>query len=100
MGHVPIKDLGAKLDAGDRPPRPTAYPVPEYVWKMMELCWSQETIDRPAFSEITMILGIFQDADIGTLQEVGTELTERGFILGSNFSKWPGLIERLVEILT
>jgi hypothetical protein len=67
---------------------------------MMELCWSHDTIERPAFSEMTMILGIFQEADLEALQEVSAELTDRGYILGSNLDKWPGLMERLVEILT
>lgn len=66
----------------------------------MELCWSLNTIDRPSFSEITMVLGLFQDADLETLQEISREFSESGYILRSNISKWPGLLERLVEILT
>jgi hypothetical protein len=64
----------------------------------MELCWSLNTIDRPSFSEITMALGLFQNPDLETLQEINRELNE-GSIFHPNLIKWPGLLERLVRTL-
>lgn len=97
---MPIKDLSDKLESGERPSRPTAHAVPEYIWKMMENCWQLNTIDRPSFSEITMVLGIYQEADLETLQEISREFTEGDYALRSRFSTWPGLLERLMQILT
>lgn len=99
LSHIAIPDLSDKLESGERPPKPTAHIPPDYVWKMMELCWSLNTIDRPSFSEITMILGIFQDPDLETIQEINRELNEGG-IFRPNLTKSPGLLERLVQILT
>jgi len=98
LGHIAIADLSDKLEAGERPPRPSAHAVPDYIWKTMELCWSLNTIDRPSFSEITMALGLFQDPDLETLQEINRELNE-GVIFRPNLIKWPGLLERLVQTL-
>lgn len=97
--HVATSDLSDKLESGERPPKPTAHEPPDYVWMMMELCWSLYTLERPSFSEITMVLGIFQDPDLETIEEMNRELDE-GRIFRPNLTKWPGLLKRLVYILT
>lgn len=98
LGHIPTAKLSDKLEAGERPPRPSSHHVPDYVWKEMETCWSLNIIDRPSFSEITLVLGIFQNPELETLQEIRHALGEQQTFLHS-LIKYPGFLERLVQIL-
>ncbi|KAF8323180.1 kinase-like protein, partial [Clavulina sp. PMI_390] len=78
LGHIAITDLSEKLESGERPAKPTATVPPNHIWKMMEMCWSLDTISRPNFSEITSVLGIFQEPDPETIREINKELTDGG----------------------
>lgn len=99
LGHIPVEKLSETLEAGERPQRPTSHAVPDYIWKMMELCWSLNTIKRPSFSEITMYLGLYQDPDLETLQEIRLLLKENR-VFTVKLNEWPSFLERLIQILT
>lgn len=43
-----------------------------------------------------MVLGIFQNPDVKTIQEMSKELPE---IRAADLTKWPGFLERLVQVL-
>jgi hypothetical protein len=51
--------------AGVRPSRPAGDLIPEYIWKIMQQCWSQDFKERPSILgivlELTMRPGTFPD---------------------------------------
>ncbi|KAF8216397.1 kinase-like domain-containing protein, partial [Mycena galopus ATCC 62051] len=97
-GKIPLveiaaEDLGQRLRDGTRPSRVDA--IPDSAWTIMERCWTHEPIARPTFSQLCLVLGVFQDSDIESLQQA----SEADWS-GSELSGWPGLAERLIGILT
>lgn len=96
LGHIPVSDLSDKLESGERPSKPVAHKPPEHIWKMMELCWDFDTLKRPLFSETTTALGFFEEMDNETVDEISATLESSS----PDLSKWPGLLKRLVKILT
>ncbi|KAJ6582047.1 kinase-like domain-containing protein, partial [Mycena capillaripes] len=56
-GRVPFfgcKDIvvPGNVMAGKRPPRPSSPVVPDHLWDLIEVCWSQEPIARPSMENV------------------------------------------------
>ncbi|KAF7354936.1 Protein kinase domain-containing protein [Mycena sanguinolenta] len=101
-GKIPLveiaaDDLGQRLLDGTRPSRVDA--IPDSAWTIMERCWAHEPLTRPTFSQLCLVLGVFQDSDIESLQEASEGFAGENWS-GSELSGWPGLAERLIAILT
>ncbi|KAJ7043518.1 hypothetical protein C8F04DRAFT_721231 [Mycena alexandri] len=101
-GQVPLveiaaDDLGKQLADGARPRRVDA--IPNSAWTIMERCWAHEPVARPTFSQLCLVLGVFQDSDIESLQQASEGFAGEHWS-GSELSGWPGLTERLIAILT
>lgn len=103
-GRIPLRELdasslGQSLQDGVRPDRNVDPPIPQTPWVMMERCWAYEPLERPSFAQLSLILGVFQDTDIDSLQDASLGFADENWV-GSELSKWPGLAEKLVGILT
>ncbi|KAJ6518703.1 hypothetical protein C8R45DRAFT_2928 [Mycena sanguinolenta] len=101
-GKIPLveiaaDDLGQRLLDGTRPSRVNA--IPDSAWTIMERCWAHEPLTRPTFSQLCLVLGVFQDSDIESLQQASEGFAGEHWS-GSELSGWPGLAERLIAILT
>lgn len=101
-GQVPLveiaaDDLGERLADGARPRHVDA--IPKSAWTIMERCWAHEPVTRPTFSQLCLVLGVFQDSDIESLQQASQGFAGEHWS-GSELSGWPGLTERLIAILT
>lgn len=101
-GRVPLveiatDDLAQRLLDGTRPSRVDTIPDP--AWTTMERCWAHEPFTRPTFSQLSLVLGVFQDSDIESLHQASEGFAGEHWS-GSELSRWPGLAERLIGILT
>lgn len=101
-GQVPLveiatDDLGQRLLDGTRPNRVEA--IPDFAWTIMERCWAHEPFTRPTFSQLCLVLGVFQDSDLESLHQASEGFAGEHWS-GSELSGWPGLAERLIGILT
>ncbi|KAJ7180564.1 kinase-like domain-containing protein, partial [Mycena filopes] len=101
-GQVPLveiaaDDLGKQLLDGARPRHVDA--IPGSAWTIMERCWAHEPVTRPIFSQLCLVLGVFQDSDMESLQQASEGFAGEHWS-GSELSGWPGLTERLIAILT
>ncbi|KAJ6591671.1 kinase-like domain-containing protein [Mycena vulgaris] len=101
-GRIPLveiasDDLGQRLLDGARPNRVDT--IPDSAWTTMERCWAHEPLTRPTFSQLCLVLGVFQDSDIESLHQASEGFAGEHWS-GSELSRWPGLAERLIGILT
>lgn len=96
-GNIASDNLAQHLHDGGRPSR--AESIPDPAWSVMTRCWAHEPLARPLFAQLSLVLGVFQNSDIESLRQASQGFAEENWS-NSELSKWPGLAEHLVGILT